>query len=106
MNNRLESLRQLMSENPDDPFFTYAIALEKHKEGDIMEAVELLEELATRQPDYLGTYYQLGKFYEEIAEIDKAIDIYRKGIRVAKSQNDTRAHREMSEALFYLEEGE
>jgi tetratricopeptide (TPR) repeat protein len=64
----------------------------------------MLEELQQKDPEYLATYYQLGKMQEENGLPEKAISTYQSGIELAKKQNDRKALGELNEALMLLEE--
>jgi len=51
--------------SPDDSFLLFAIAKEHEKAGATDEALEYYLKLTATDPDYVGTYYHLGKLYEE-----------------------------------------
>lgn len=101
---RLKMIDEMLVTNPDDPFLQYASALEYRKIGDTSKAIELLESLQSKNADYLGTYYQLGKLYEDSGESEKALAVYREGRDVAKKQSDQKTLGELSEALMLLED--
>jgi len=94
----------MLKDEPNDSFLNYALALELAKENNISKAIGIIEEVLQRDPAYLGAYYQLGKFYEELEKPEKAIAVYRKGMEIAKSQNNRKAQGELNEALWMLEE--
>ena len=94
----------MLKDEPNDSFLNYALALELAKENDIAKAIGIVEEVLQRDPAYLGAYYQLGKFYEEIQDPEKAMVTYQKGIEIAKSQNNRKAQGELNEALWMLED--
>ena len=94
----------MLSETPDDAFLIYALALEEVKEGQIDQAVVRLESLLNAQPNYLGTYYQLGKLYEQTFATDKAIAVYKLGMEEAHKAKAEKIRRELAEALFALED--
>jgi tetratricopeptide (TPR) repeat protein len=102
--NRTELLMQMLNESPDDPFLIYAFALEKYKDSKLTEAIEDLKKLSVSNPDYLATYYQLGKFYEEANALSNAIEIYKAGKIIAKEQKNTKTLNELNEALLQLTE--
>ena len=104
MNSRLQYILEMLEKEPNDSFLRYALALEYAKLSDITKAIALLEELITRDADYLGAYYQLGKYYEQEGKIETAITIYNKGMAVAKTQNNRKTLGELNEALMMLEE--
>jgi len=101
---RFTMIQEMLRQNPEDSFLHYAVALEFKKHGDLKKAIEMLEELSEKHPDYLASYYQLGKMQEENAQPKKAINTYKKGIELAKTQNDRKALGELNEALMLLEE--
>lgn len=103
---RLRMIEEMLSSNPNDPFLKYAAALEHRKKGHSEMVIEIFEDLIQNHPDYLGTYYQLGKMYEDQGDVEKALDIYRKGRAIAQAQNDSKTLGELSEALMLLEDDE
>jgi tetratricopeptide (TPR) repeat protein len=50
------------------------------------KALFYFEDLIANHPDYVGTYYHLGKLYEIIGRKPEAIDIYRRGMEVARKK--------------------
>ncbi len=103
-NPRFQYIQDMLAKEPNDSFLCYALALEHAKLNDLPKAIELLEALITRDADYLGAYYQLGKYYEETGNIEMAVSTYTKGIAIAKAQNNRKTLGELNEALMMLEE--
>ena len=101
---RIQQLQQMLKDEPHDSFLNYALALEFAKENDVPKALAIIEEVLQRDENYLGAYYQLGKFYEQVDDAEKAIVIYQKGIDIAKAQNNRKAQGELNEALWMLED--
>lgn len=99
-----EQLLEMLKTEPEDSFLNYALALEYAKSNDLQKAIELIENVLTKDENYLGAYYQLGKYYELINATEKAIATYTKGVATAKKQNNRKAQGELSEALMMLEE--
>ncbi len=54
--------------------------------------------LINEHPDYVGTYYHLGKLYEKEGQKDEAITIYQKGIVAARAKRDMHALSELQGA--------
>ena len=104
MKSRIDLLNEMLLKEPTDPFLNYAMALEFHKNGEKQKAIEVLENVIHVDENYLAAYYQLGKFYEETSKKNKAIEIYVKGIHIAKAQKNTKTLSELNEALQQLEE--
>ena len=97
-------LEEFLSENPNDPFIHYGIALEMLKSGENESGSSKLLWLITHHPDYLASYYQLGKFYEQQGEISKAIPVYKNGMAIAQIQKNKNTFNELKSALQELEE--
>ncbi|MEO6883971.1 MAG: tetratricopeptide repeat protein [Bacteroidia bacterium] len=101
METRIESLKKMLSENPEDDFLNYAFALELSK-NNFSEALKILVNLLKKKPNYLATYFQLGHFYEQNQEPEKAILIYKRGMEVAKIQKNQKTFSELNEAFQQL----
>lgn len=102
--NRLQQIENMLKDEPDDSFLTYALALEYAKAYELNKAIEIIEKLLNKDENYLGAYYQLAKFYEETLQTDKAITTYKRGIVIAQKQNNKKAFSELNQALFLLED--
>lgn len=100
---RLNALLAFYEEDPDDPFTRFALAQEYAKHDDQGTALEFYEALVKDHPDYVGTYYHLGKLYEDLDRLDDARATYRTGMDVAKRQSDFHARGELNNALLQLE---
>ncbi len=100
---RLQQLFSFLEESPDDAFILFAIAKEYEKLEVHETAFEYYHKLVTIDPDYVGTYYHLGKLYEEVAQGEKALKIYQKGIETAKKMKDQHALSELMGAKMNLE---
>lgn len=73
MSTRLDQLRAMLAEEPDDAFIRYAIALEYKRSGNMEEAVVQLESLLTDDPKYIACYYQLALLYADLGRADDAL---------------------------------
>ena len=100
---RLEQLLDMLSKNVDS-FLLFAIAKEYEKAAENELAKEYYKRLVSEFPDYVGTYYHFGKLLEKSAETDAAIEIYNKGIAIAKALGDQHAWSELAEAKLNLED--
>ncbi len=101
---RLLQIQEMLKSEPNDSFLNYALALELAKSNEIKKSIEIIEALLQREPDYLGAYYQLGKFYEQSNSMEKSIEAYSRGIVIAKKNNNRKAESELNEALFVLKD--
>ena len=97
---RLATLLQFYEEDPTDAFTQFALAQEYVKRGDTDGALRFYEQLVDEQPDYVGTYYHLGKLQQRLGHVDEAIDTYERGIVVAREQRDLKNLSELQDALL------
>ena len=97
---RLQALLDFHRDDPDDPFVRYALAQEYVKRGDAEAALQTFEALVADRPDYVGTYYHLGKLYETLGRTDDAARTYQAGVAVAGQANDTHARAELQSVLL------
>ncbi len=93
----------MLETNPRDSFLHYAAALEHHKNGDLAGAIKIMQKIVKNDPDYLASYYQLGKMLEEKNKIEDAVEVYKAGKSIARKQNDMKTLGELSEALMLLD---
>lgn len=103
-NSRLSQIQEMLKSEPNDSFLNYALALEYAKENDVNKAIELIENLLLKDENYLGAYYQLGKYYEQIQNLPKATSTYNKGVIIAQKTKNNKAVGELNEALWMLED--
>ena len=87
-----------------DSFLQHALALEYIKVGDDDEARKLFNEILLREPTYIGSYYHLGKLLERVADFERAIRVYKRGMQEAKKAGDNHSYNELNGALEDLEE--
>lgn len=99
MPDRLALLLDYLKEDPSDPFTRFALAQEYLKRGELDAATNYFEGLATDAPEYVGTYYHLGKLYERLNRRDDAMATYERGIEVARRLRDFHALSELQAAL-------
>ncbi|MCI5082789.1 MAG: tetratricopeptide repeat protein [Saprospiraceae bacterium] len=103
---RLDQLLQMQKESPDDSFIIFALAKEYEKLGNYDKALEFFLHLRENAPEYIGTYYHLGKLYESQQEADKAFQTYKDGIEIARKIGDHHAMGELAGAKLALGDDE
>jgi len=96
---RIDKLKTFLAAQPGDAFLQHALALEYIKQGDDTAARSLFEAILSAQPDYVGSYYHLGKLLERQGEQEAAIAIYEKGMAACKKVGDNHAYNELQGAL-------
>ncbi|MES2478778.1 MAG: tetratricopeptide repeat protein [Bacteroidota bacterium] len=98
MNERIQKIKDFLSQNPNDLFLNHALALEFIKIGLDEEALKCFEKNQTNDPNYVATYYHLGKLLERLAQPEKALEIYERGMSIAKAQKDQHSYNELQGA--------
>ncbi|HKG07122.1 MAG TPA: tetratricopeptide repeat protein [Pedobacter sp.] len=95
---RLAKLLEFLESDPNDPFVLYALATEYNTSQDTERALEYYNKLVKEHPDYVGTYYHLGKLLEKNNNSEQALSIYQKGMAVARNKRDMHAFSELQGA--------
>ena len=98
---RIEQLKHFLTQNPNDSFVKYALAIEHINLGDDETALSFFQSIVDSDPNYSGVYYHLGKLYERRKEKILAEKIYRDGLERTHGK-DPHNHRELQEALNQL----
>jgi tetratricopeptide (TPR) repeat protein len=92
---RLEKLLEFLKNEPGDAFLKYALATEYLRINQTDKALEYYEDLLNNYPNYIGTYYHLGKLYEALNRKQDAITTYETGMKVTKEQRNNHAFSEL-----------
>ena len=100
---RLDMLKSMLEQDPDDEFSRYALALELKKIGKVEPALEHLGELIERHPDYVPAYFMSSQYFAELGRMEEAKKRLKKGIAIATKMHDHHARKEMVEYLESLE---
>jgi predicted Zn-dependent protease len=104
MSSRIIAIKEMLEAEPNDAFLIYALALEYEKSNYIHQAVDALENLKTNQPEYLPTFYKLGKLYELLLNNIAALAVYKQGVLLARKTNEVKTLAELNEAIQNLED--
>lgn len=94
---RLQLLRDFISEEPEIPFNYYALALEL-REKDQQETAALFDHLLSEHPNYLPVYFPAAHFFAEQEAIQKAGEIFERGILLAKKLQEEKTLKELKNA--------
>lgn len=99
---RLEAIRRMASERPDEPFVRYSLAMACRVCGGLEEADREFAELARRSPDYVPTYLMHGQVLEALGRRADAATAYQRGIDAATRGGNEHARNELAQALEVL----
>jgi tetratricopeptide (TPR) repeat protein len=95
---RIQMLRKFISDEPNNPFNTYALAMEYY-ERQPDQSLTLLQQLLEDHHDYLPTYFKAAHLYWNLEEWEQAESIFEKGIQLAENQQDEKAKKELKAAF-------
>lgn len=101
---RRDMVMAMLAKEPHDLFLNYALAMEFIAGGEWQQAEAQLLTVLEIDAAHLPCYYQLGKVYEALNQIAKALVYYRQGIALAQQQGNKKALGELNEALWMLDE--
>ena len=101
---RISRLKAFIDTYPADMFSRHALAMELLKLGQYDEALEAMNSLLAVNENHSGTYYHLGKLYEQLGDHENALKVYEKGIIIAGKVNAENDCRELKGALSQLKD--
>jgi Flp pilus assembly protein TadD len=100
---RLEQIREMLADTPDDPELLYFLAMEHQSQGETNDALECFQKVTAKSADYVPAYVQLGQLLTRLNREDDARQVYRTGIAAATKKGDRHAAEEMTAFLDGLE---
>jgi len=100
--NRLEILKNMVAQNPNDSFSRYGLAMEYANTGSLEKAVQEYESLLAANPDYAAAYYHGGQAFEKLGRIDDARRMYQRGLEATRRTGDAHTNSELQAALDIL----
>lgn len=99
---RLQMLSEVLSQDPDNAFARYGLAMEYSGRGELDRAIEEFQKLLAAHPDYVAGYFMAA---QSLAKADRVVDakgMLREGIRAAEKTGDSHALSEMQGMLADL----
>ena len=102
---RLALLSEILTQNPDDAFARYGLALEYSKNGQTDQALLEFNKLLTIHPDYTAGYFMAAQTLSAANRIDEARKMLASGIASAKRTDNSHAQSEMEAMLGELSGG-
>jgi Tfp pilus assembly protein PilF len=95
MSERIQDLRALLEEEPDDALLRLTLGKEYLEGGDAEAALPHLERVVAVDPRYTVAYRYLGTALERLERTADAADVWERGIAVAEETGDLQAGKEM-----------
>src|SRR6202142_2793599 len=99
---RLAMLNEILSQNPDDAFARYGLAMEFSKAGDVERAIEEFGKLLSAHPDYSAGYFMAAQTLARAERVDEAKKMLTDGIASARRSGNGHAQSEMEAMLVEL----
>ncbi|MFN4082692.1 MAG: tetratricopeptide repeat protein [Bacteroidia bacterium] len=81
---RIVKLSKMITENPDDLFLKYALAMEYIGLNQKDKSIEILSEIIEKDQSYTAAYYQLGVLHYSDGSNQKALQFLKSGLDMAK----------------------
>ena len=100
--NRVEILKSMLEQKPEDGFARYGLAMEYVRSGELETAVEEFARLLSYNPGYAAGYFHGGQTFEKLGRIEEARELYRKGVEVTTASGDEHTRSELIGALSML----
>jgi len=102
MGQRRVQLEKLVKDFPDDPEVQYGLAMDSLSDGLWGQGIHELQSIIFNYPTFIPSYLQLGQVFVREGLEDKAIEIYGKGIKIAKEVGDFKSADEMARFLSLI----
>ena len=95
-------LSEILTQNPDDAFARYGLALEYSNSGNVEQAMQEFAKLLSVHPDYTAGYFMAAQTLARTDRLDEARKMLGDGILSAKRTGNAHAQSEMEAMLADL----
>jgi predicted Zn-dependent protease len=99
---RVAMLNEVLSQNPNDAFARYGLAMEYSKTGETDRAMEEFAKLLAAHPDYTAGYFMAAQTLASANRVDEAKRMLVDGISSAVRTGNSHAQSEMTAMLDEL----
>jgi tetratricopeptide (TPR) repeat protein len=99
---RLQALKSILEQNPEDGFARYGLAQAYASQGDHETAVSEYRRLIENNPNYAAAYFHAGQSLEQLGRTEDARAMYQRGIEVTTRIGDTHTRSELQAVLDLL----
>jgi predicted Zn-dependent protease len=99
---RIAMLAEILTQNPDDAFARYGLAMEYSKVGEVERAMEEFGKLLAKHPDYSAGYFMAAQTLAKAERIEESKKMLVEGISSARRTGNTHAQSEMTAMLDEL----
>jgi tetratricopeptide (TPR) repeat protein len=102
MSQRLDTLKSMVDQNPNNTFARYGLAMEHANSGDLEQAIAEYRALLAVNADYAAAYFHGGQTLEKLGRKDEARQMYQQGIEATVRNGDAHTRSELQAALDLL----
>jgi predicted Zn-dependent protease len=99
---REESLKEILSQDPNNAFARYGLAMEYANSGQLDQALSEFRALLSSNPDYAAGYFMAAQTLAKTNRADEAREMLQNGIAAAVRKGDSHAQSEMQAMLEEL----
>ena len=99
---RIATLTEILTSNPDDTFARYGLAMEYSKAGETDRALEEFKTLVRKNPDYVPGYFMAAQTLATAGRTGEAKSMLTDGIASARRTRNQHAESEMTAMLEEL----
>ena len=96
---REESLKTILSQDPNNAFARYGLAMEYANSGQTDQALHEFGILLSANPDYAAGYFMAAQTLVKADRVEEAREMLRNGIQAAARRGDSHAQSEMQGML-------
>jgi predicted Zn-dependent protease len=99
---RVAMLNEILTQNPNDAFARYGLAMEYSNRGEVDPAMAEFGRLLTTHPDYTAGYFMAAQTLAKASRVDEAKKMLADGIASAQRTGNGHALSEMEGMLAEL----
>ena len=99
---RIAALTEILTENPEDAFARYGLAMEYSKAGQIERALSEYKTLIEKNPDYTPAYFMAAQTLAGASRVEEAKRWLVDGVSCARRTGNAHAQSEMTAMLEEL----
>ena len=96
------NLELMLERGQDSPLLRFALGQECLKANELVTAIDHLRQAVDQNPRYSAAWKALGEAHARAGSLDRAADVYERGIAAAREAGDIQAAKEMEVFLKRL----
>lgn len=100
-----DNLQLMLERGQDSPLLRFALGQECLKAGDFVAAIGHLRQAVDQNPRYSAAWKALGEAHAQAGSVERAAEVYERGIVAARDAGDVQAAKEMAVFLKRLRKG-